>query len=179
MTTWIRRTAQAVGLVAHLLLAGSVAASTLVRLADTTGSAAGRRAALLCLDAVVAPAGDPMALALLDEALALAETALASNTHDAKAHFAVFCSLGRRIEIEGFGVDSLDNVARLRKSLEAALASEPELVDALVAQGILLTRLPWLLGGDDEAGEVRLRRALELDPASDVARIALAGLTEE
>jgi tetratricopeptide (TPR) repeat protein len=154
------------------LLASSAHAAEMVRIADSTGSPDARRAARLCNEA--AAVGSQDAVAKLDQALALAEDAVRRNPKDAKAHFAVFCSLGRRAELEGSDIEGLANLGRIRESIDRALALEPAFVDALVAKGRMLARLPWMLGGDADEGERLIRRALKLDPTSEVARLHLA-----
>jgi tetratricopeptide (TPR) repeat protein len=160
------------------LLAGAADAAKVVRLADQSGSEKGRRAAELCRQVDVKSRGDG-SVAQLEQSLAMAEKALAENEKDAKAHFAVFCSLGRRAEIEGADMESLTSLGRLRDALDRALEIEPSFVDALLAKGRMLARLPWILGGDAEEGERLIRHALELDPSSTVARLQLAHVLSE
>lgn len=160
------------------LTAGTAHAAKVVRLSDPTGSEKGKRAAEMCRQVDV-KSRDDGGLAQLDESLALAEQALAENEDDAKAHFAVFCSLGRRAEMQGADLDSLTTLGRLRGALDRAIEIEPSFVDALLAKGRLLARLPWILGGDAEEGEHLIRRALDLDPDSTVARLQLAHVLSE
>ncbi len=152
--------------------ASTVDAQTLVRLDDPSGSEAGRRAAVLCSEAAVMPPGTT-ALDRLGQALALAEVALLANPLDAKANFAVFCSIGRRVEIEGVGLFGLKSLPRLRQAIEYALESEPNFLEALIAKGMLLVRLPWLLGGDSDEGSELIHRAVALDSNSVEAHLAL------
>ncbi len=160
------------------LLVGTAAAAKVVRLDDGSGSEAGRRAAELCRQVDVKSPGDG-AIDQLGRSLAIAEKALAANERDAKAHFAVFCSLGRRAEIAGADIEGLTALGRLRDSLDRALEIAPTFVDALLAKGRMLVRLPWFLGGDAEEGERLIRRAIELDPGSTVARLQLAHVLSE
>lgn len=157
---------------ATLALLASSAHAGVVTLADATGSPDARRAARLCNEA--AAAGSEDAAAQLDQALALAEDAVRKDPKDAKAHFAVFCSLGRRAELDGSDLEGLASLGRIQESLDRALALEPSFVDALVAKGRLLARLPWMLGGDADEGERLIRQALKLDPTSEVVRLHLA-----
>lgn len=163
---------------AALVWAGTASAEGIVTLADASGGELARRAIEHCTRAA-AESSPGRALTRLDEALVLAERAVATDPVDAKAHFAVFCSLGRRAEIEGAGIDALGNLSRMRDALDEALALEPGFVDALVAKGRMLAKLPWMLGGDADEGERLIRRALELDPDSAVARLQLAHLMAE
>lgn len=161
-----------------MLLALPAHAERIVALGDDSGSELARRAIEQCSRASTEM--DPVhAIAGLEHALALAERAVAEDPRDAKAHFAVFCSLGRRAELEGAGLGALSSLARMQESLDQALALEPTFVDALVAKGRMLARLPWVLGGDAAEGERLIRRALELAPDSAVARLQLAHLMAE
>jgi tetratricopeptide (TPR) repeat protein len=155
------------------LLASTAHAARVVTLADGTGSPDARRAVRLCNEAAAA-ASEEAAAEKLDRAQALAEMAVEAHPEDAKAHFAMFCSLGRKADIEGSEIEGLANLGRIRESLDRALELEPGFVDALVAKGRMLARLPWMLGGDADEGERLIRRALELDPDSAVAPLHLA-----
>src|SRR5262245_36752239 len=117
--------------------------------------------------------------AALERALALAERARARDEHLARAHFAVFCSLGRLVELRGIGLRTLGSVATVRESIERAAALAPNDVDILVGRGALLLRLPRLLGGDSTEAERCLRRAIELDPWHAGARQYLTQITGE
>ena len=158
--------------------AAAKVATKVVTINDATGSDAARQAVKLCND--VAPvdgaqaAADPGAVKKLDQALTLAERAVQADARDAKAHFAVFCSLGRKAEVEGADLQGLASLGRMREELDRALEIEPAFVDALVAKGRLLARLPWMLGGDADEGERLIRRAAQLDPSSPVPPLHLA-----
>jgi len=124
------------------------------------------------LDAAARPAA-------LERALALAERARSRDERSARAHFAVFCSLGHLVELRGIGFRTLGAVATVRESIERAAALAPNDVDILVGRGALLLRLPRLLGGDSAEAERCLRRALELNPWHAGARQYMARLTGE
>ena len=116
--------------------------------------------------------------ALLERGLAEAEQAIAADDLDAKAHFALFCNLGRRVQLRPIGLRSLTEMRRARRELDRTLELAPRSVDALAAKGALLLALPWFLGGDREEGERLLRQALEIDPEFAYARVTLARLRE-
>jgi len=117
--------------------------------------------------------------AVLERALSLAEGARERDEHLARAHFAVFCSLGRLVELRGIGWHTLGSVGVVRESIERAAALAPNDVDILVGRGALLLRLPRLLGGDSTEAERCLRRALELDPWHAGARQYMTQLRGE
>jgi tetratricopeptide (TPR) repeat protein len=131
----------------------------------------------LCKQAQPLPADEGRAL--LRRGLALAERAVARNEQDARAQFAVFCNLGKLIELDGIGWGTIGDVRRVRQAAERAVTLAPDDVDALVGRGALLLRLPRFLGGDHEEAESCLERALRLDPWHSVARAYLDGLRSD
>jgi tetratricopeptide (TPR) repeat protein len=152
--------------------AAAVQAQRVMFARDGSGSELAREAVALCLRAARA-SGDERE-ALLDRGLAVAERAVAASDRDAKAHFAVFCNLGRKLEDEGASLANVARLGRLRAAIDRALALEPAFVDALAAKGAMLVRLPAILGGDDDEGEHLIRRAVELAPDHPPARLELA-----
>src|SRR5690606_29780309 len=101
------------GAIAGLAAVATVAAAEVVTLSDASGGETARRANELCSRAASERSRE-RAFATLDRALELAEQAVAEDPKDAKAHFAVFCSLGRRAEIDGGGIGDLPNLGRIR-----------------------------------------------------------------
>jgi hypothetical protein len=116
---------------------------------------------------------EPARRAMLARGLALAERAVAADARRARAHFAVFCTLGKLVEADGIGWRTLGAVRRVRLAAEQAVALDPLDVDALVGKGVLLLRLPRLLGGDADEARRCLERALMLDPWHATARTYL------
>jgi tetratricopeptide (TPR) repeat protein len=149
-----------------------LAAATCVAAADPPGTPASREALALCERVDDVPA--PEQPALLDRALAQAEAAVAADERDALAHFAVFCSLGRRMRRAGIGVGALVDFRRLRREVDRTLELAPDFADALAGKGALLAETPRLMGGDPAAAESLLRRALAVDPDYVGPRLDLA-----
>lgn len=118
-------------------------------------------------------------LAALRRGLQLADAAIAADDHDAKAHFAAFCNIGKRLRVDGVGFSTWTNYRRLRRELDATLALAPDDPDALAGKGALLLHLPRVLGGDAVEGERLLRRALEIEPDNHAARRYLAEMLED
>lgn len=156
--------------IAAVLLLGSVTSAK----ADTMpGSPRALEALALCRFA--AEQNDTTArLALLDRGLALAEEAVAHDDADAAGHFAVFCNLGRRLQLHPVSFGNLFAIRRVRREIDRTLALAPYAAGVLTAKGTMLLELPSLLGGDATEGERLLRRALEVDPEFEDARRALA-----
>jgi len=119
------------------------------------------RAALdLCLAALPAVNhGEALA-----RGIALAEQAVAADETDATAHLALFCNLGRQMQMRGARWSTLVELRRVRREIDRTLDIEPNHIDALVAKAALLLELPGLLGGDAQEAERLVRRAVELDP---------------
>jgi tetratricopeptide (TPR) repeat protein len=117
--------------------------------------------------------------AALRRGLQLADQAIAADAHDAKAHFAAFCNLGKRLRVDGVGFSRWTNYRRLRRELDTTLALAPDDPDALAGKGALLLHLPRLLGGDAVEAERLLRRALDIEPDNRAARRYLAEMLED
>jgi len=116
---------------------------------------------------------------VLASGLDRAEKAVNAAPQDAVAHFAVFCNLGKRIQIEQHTLwllAGLSDLNRARRELDVALTLVPDYAAALAAKGEMLAELPGFLGGDPQEGERLLRRAVALDPDDPHKRIMLANL---
>jgi hypothetical protein len=108
---------------------------------------------------------------LLSTSLALADQAVAADDGDALAYFARFCALGKQARRSGASLSSLFKVWALRDAVDQTLERAPQFPDALLGKGALLSSLPRILGGDPEAGEKLIGRALEIDPDYVEARL--------
>jgi len=109
---------------------------------------------------------------------ALAEKAVALDDLSADAHFALFCNLGELLRIDGER-PSFSGFRRMMSELDRTLALRPDHVDALAVKGILLTRLPRLLGGNAREGETILRHVISIDQQAISSRLALAKICAE
>ena len=156
-----------------IALATAVAVAALAAAADPPGSPRSNESLAIC-----ARAGktrdDKTKRDLLAQGLAAAEEAVATDEHDAKAHFAVFCNLGREMRMRGVSLASLTGVRRLRREIDRTLELAPDWSDALVAKGEFLLEVPGFLGGDRDESERLLRAALRIDPDFIEAHLALA-----
>jgi tetratricopeptide (TPR) repeat protein len=113
-------------------------------------------------------------LAHFQRGQALAERAVAADDQLADAHFALFCSLGEQMRIDGEGLSAAFGFRRMMAALDRTLALNPEHLDALSSKATILVRLPVLLGGDTARGEQMLRQVIRRDPKAVNARITLA-----
>jgi hypothetical protein len=112
------------------------------------------------------------------EGQGLAEKAVALDDLSPDAHFALFCNLGELLRIDGER-PSLSGFRRMKSELDRTLELKPDHVDALAVKGILLTRLPRLLGGNAREGETILRHVISIDQQAVASRLALAKICAE
>jgi hypothetical protein len=169
---WVPATMAACAMTVALAISTTARAEGPIFARDASGTPLAREAVTLCLDA--AQASESEREAMLERGLATAERAVAEHPDDAKAHFAVFCNLGRKLEDDGATLAGVANVKRLQSEIDRALAIEPNFVDAIAAKGAFLVQLPSLLGGDEDEGLRLLRHAVELAPNHPPARLELA-----
>ncbi|WP_447979354.1 hypothetical protein [Candidatus Nitrospira bockiana] len=115
-------------------------------------------------------------LAYFERSQGLAEQAVKLDAGLAAAHFALFCSLGEQLRIDGesLSTSSVFGFRRVMRALDRTLELDPDHLDALSSKGTFLLRLPGLLGGDAAKGEAMLRRVIERAPAAVNARLTLA-----
>jgi hypothetical protein len=156
---------------AVVLLAGLVPFAR----ADTLpGSTRAHEALALC-DASTRETDRQVRFTLLDRGLAAAEWAVGEDDADAAAHFAVFCNLGRQLQLRSTGLLTFFDIRRVRREIDRTLELAPRSPGVLTAKGLMLIQLPRLLGGDAFEGQRLIRRALELEPDFEPARKALEG----
>jgi len=118
--------------------------------------------------------GRAVRLAHFQKGQALAERAMASDDRLADAHFALFCSLGEQMRIDGETFTSVLGFGRMMAALDRTLELNPEHLDALSSKATFLVRLPAFLGGDAARGERMLRQVIRRDPKAVSARLTLA-----
>ena len=109
----------------------------------------------------------------------LAEQAVAADDKSAAAHFGIFCNLGELLRVDGEKITSILGFRQMMRELDRTIELDPDHLDALSAKGVLLVKLPSLLGGDLPKGEQMLERVLREDPGAITARITLAELYAE
>jgi hypothetical protein len=141
------------------------------------GGTASREALAICTQADQVSIAER--LAVLAQGLDRAEEAVRADAQDAVAHFAVFCNLGKRLDMERHGAGmfaALGDLRRLQREIDITLALAPDYPAALAAKGEMLVELPRLFGGDRHEGERLLRRAAALDPDDPRVRLMLANV---
>ena len=113
-------------------------------------------------------------LAHFERSQALAERAVALEDQLAEAHFALFCSLGEQMRIDGESLSSVFGFRRMMAELDRTLELNPDHLGALSSKGAFLVKLPAFLGGDAAKGERMLRQVIQRDPKAVGARVTLA-----
>ena len=78
------------------------------------------------------------------------------------------------MRIDGENLSSLLEFRRMMKELDRTLELNPNHLGALSSKGILLIRLPVVLGGDAAKGEQMLWRVIQRDAKAVNARLTLA-----
>lgn len=105
----------------------------------------------------------------------LGEQAVSLDDKSPDAHFALFCSLGELMRLDGeMSLGSVLGFRRMMKELDRTIELAPDHLDALSAKGTFLVRLPAMLGGNPDTGEQLLRRVIAGEPTAVNARLSLA-----
>jgi len=118
-------------------------------------------------------------LAHFQKGQGLAERAVALDDRHADAHFALFCSMGEQLRIDGETIGSVFGARKVMGALDRTLELDPNHIDALTCKGTLLVRLPTLLGGDSQKGEEILQEVIKKDRKAVSARLTLARIYAE
>ncbi len=160
-------------LVAIMFLSTALAIDPAMAASKQTVEALSAQSLVACQEGRVAQDRE-MRLAHYQHAEALAMQALEMGDQHAEAHFALFCSLGEQLRLDGESLSSLFGLRRVLAELDRTLELDPTHVDALSAKGTLLMQLPYMLGGDEERGEKMLWQVIERDSSAINARLVLA-----
>ena len=161
--------------IANVVMACVIGALVPPASADDRSRPLATAALAICQRVEVTTDGDRSAcIARLEESVVMSQAAVAADEHDALAHFALFCGIGKQIELSGLSWRVFERVRRAHAEIDRAQELAPTDPDILVAKGEFLRRLPSPLGGDKAAGLVLIRRAVELAPNHVAARLFLA-----
>jgi hypothetical protein len=157
-------------LITAITIGGSVVAARANELS------AGRAAATLtaCNETDRLYTGRQQKLDYIEKVVEMGDAAVAADERDARAHLALFCALGKQVELAGISWRALARVQRVKAEIDRAVQLAPRDPDILVAKGELLRRLPGPLGGDRSEGIALFRRALVIKPNHVAGRIYLA-----
>ena len=110
-----------------------------------------------------------------ERAEAIAERAIEADENYAEAHFALFCSLGEQMRVDGDPTfSSIFGYNRMMDALNRTLELDPQHLDALSSKGTLLVKLPPILGGDADKGEKILQEVIRREPTAINARLVIA-----
>ncbi len=114
-------------------------------------------------------------IAAYENGAALAKQALTLDDHLANAHFYYAANLGNAMQLKG-AVASAMGLQELKAHTRRALALQEDHAPALHMLGRILEELPWLLGGDEDAGLAHLKKAVVVDRYYARAHLDLAKL---
>jgi cytochrome c-type biogenesis protein CcmH/NrfG len=152
-----------------------LATATRPVLASDASRAKAKEAMQICSEVERVPGDDKQKkLDLLADGIVAGQAAVAADDTDARAHLALFCNLGKQLELAGLSWRSLGRLHAAQAEVDRALELAPADPDVLVAKGEMLRRMPGPLGGDKALGERLLRRALEIKPDHVEGRLYLA-----
>jgi tetratricopeptide (TPR) repeat protein len=113
-----------------------------------------------------------------DEALRLANAALAANPKSADAYYAIAEVNGRRASDAGM-LKAAGFAGKFKKAAEAAMAIDPNHVDALAILVDFHRRAPGIMGGDRKKAAEYLERLMKLDPVVAWSKKATAAISDK
>jgi hypothetical protein len=90
-----------------------------------------RRGARVCQRVDATRGGSLGRIARLEEGVAMSEAAVAADEHDARAHLALFCNLGKQIELSGLSWRIFARLRRARAEIDRAHELAPTDPDIL------------------------------------------------
>src|SRR5262245_40291978 len=131
-------------LIANVVMASVIGALVPPAGADDRSRPLAVKAIALCQRIDASPDGDRGArIAQLEEGVVISEVAVAADEHDARAHLALFCTLGKQIELSGLSWRVFARLRRARAEIDRAHELAPSDPDILVAKGEMLRRVPF------------------------------------
>jgi tetratricopeptide (TPR) repeat protein len=162
-------------LIASVVMTIAIGSLALPAVAGETSGALATQAFLLCKSVDRLALDDPRPV--IEEGIRLSEAAVAADPHDARAQLALFCNLGRQLDLGGLSWRSFGRLRRAKAAIDRAHELAPGDTDVLIAKGEMLRRLPAALGGDKATAFALLRRAVELKPDDAAVCLHLARAT--
>jgi cytochrome c-type biogenesis protein CcmH/NrfG len=162
-------------------LTSSVIAIAIARLvtpaiANDLSSAKAAQALVVCesIDSTPAATDKAQKIQRLEEEIVVAEAAVAADPQDARAHLALFCNVGKKLDLAGLSWRVFGELRRMQAEIDRAQELAPDDPDILVAKGEMLRRVPGPLGGNKEQGRALLARAVQVRPDHVPARLYFA-----
>lgn len=110
-----------------------------------------------------------------EEGARMAQRALEIQASHVEAHFLYAANLGSAAQVKGI-TSAMFTINEIKAHLRRALELRPDHAPSLQFMGGLMAELPWFLGGDDQAAQEYLQRAVAADANYTNARIILAKL---
>jgi hypothetical protein len=143
--------------------------------ANDLSSAKALEAMAVCESVERMPAADKAKkIKRLEEGVLISEAAVAADPGDARAHFALFCNVGKKLDLAGLSWRVFGELRRMQAEIDRAQDLAPDDPDILVAKGEMLRRVPGPLGGNKDQGRALLVRAVQVRPDHLAARLYLA-----
>jgi hypothetical protein len=143
--------------------------------ANDVSSAKAVEAMVVCESVERMPASDKAKkIKRLEEGITIGEAAVAADGDDGRAHLALFCNIGRKLDLAGLSWRVFGELRRMQAEIDRAQELAPDDPDILVAKGEMLRRVPGPLGGNKEQGRMLLLRAVQLRPDHLAGRLYLA-----
>ena len=147
-----------------------------------------RRAAAACEQRLAADAQDAQASALLsrirsvqgkkDEALKLATAAVTADAKSADVQYALAEAYGREAQ-QASMIRQAGLAGKMRKASEAALAIDPNHVDALAISSDFYRMAPGIIGGDKKKAAEYVERIAKVDAVAGWLRRANLALSDK
>jgi len=115
----------------------------------------------------------PLRIEAYEKGAKAAEMAIQINDADPKAHFFYAANLGSATRLK-WVFASLVTIQQLQNHVDRALELKEDYSAALHMKGMLLERLPWILGGDSKEALEYLQKAVSVKSNYAKARLDLA-----
>lgn len=103
----------------------------------------------------------------------IAKRALELQEANVEAHYLYAANLGKAAQLKGLTASAL-TIQDLKYHVKRALELQKDHAPSLHMMGMMLEKLPWVMGGDSRAALAYLQRAVAVNPSYTHARLDLA-----